>query len=72
MGGAEGRSAEPIALPRSGTSQMRDFEASPKNLELDSLDGLAKVYIQARIAAGLAQEVLATGFGRDAATDPAL
>jgi ribosome-binding protein aMBF1 (putative translation factor) len=55
-------------------SQLRDLEAElreyeslksggQKILELDSLDALPKVLIQARIAAGLTQEDLATRLG---------
>ena len=55
-------------------SQLRDLEAElheyeslksggPKTLELDSLDALPKVLIQARIAAGLTQEDLAARLG---------
>jgi len=39
-------------------------------LELDSLDALLKVIIQARIAAGLTQEDLAARLGPQASTDP--
>jgi ribosome-binding protein aMBF1 (putative translation factor) len=56
------------------TSQLQDLEAElreyenlksggPKTLELDSLDALPKVLIQARIAAGLTQEDLAARLG---------
>jgi DNA-binding XRE family transcriptional regulator len=56
-------------------SQLQDLEAElneyetlkagggPKILALDSLDGLPKVLIQARIAAGLTQEDLAARLG---------
>jgi ribosome-binding protein aMBF1 (putative translation factor) len=55
-------------------SQLQDLEAElqeyealktggPKVLELDSLDGLPKVLIQARIAAGWTQEDLAARLG---------
>jgi ribosome-binding protein aMBF1 (putative translation factor) len=55
-------------------SQLQDLEAElheyetlkaggPKILELDSLEGLPKVLIQARIAAGLTQEDLAQRLG---------
>ena len=55
-------------------SQLRDLEeelheyeslkaGGPKTLELDSLDALPKVLIQARIAAGLTQEDLAARLG---------
>ena len=55
-------------------SQLRDLEAElheyeslkaggPKTLELDSLDALPKVLIQARIAAGLTHEDLAARLG---------
>jgi ribosome-binding protein aMBF1 (putative translation factor) len=55
-------------------SQLRDLEAElheyeslraggSKTLELDSLDALPKVLIQARIAAGLTQEDLAARLG---------
>ena len=55
-------------------SQLQDLEAElheyeilkagdPKILELDSLEGLPKVLIQARIAAGLTQEDLAARLG---------
>ena len=55
-------------------SQLRDLEeelheyetlktGGPKILELDSLEGLPKVLIQARIAAGLTQEDLAARLG---------
>jgi len=55
-------------------SQLRDLEdelreyeklksGGPKTLELDSLDALPKVLIQARIAAGLTQEDLASRLG---------
>jgi ribosome-binding protein aMBF1 (putative translation factor) len=55
-------------------SQLRDLEGElheyeslrsggPKTLELDSLDALPKVLIQARIAAGLTQEDLAARLG---------
>jgi ribosome-binding protein aMBF1 (putative translation factor) len=59
-------------------SQLQDLEAElqeyetlksggksggPKILEMDSLDGLPKILIQARIAAGLTQEDLAARLG---------
>ena len=55
-------------------SQLRDLEdelreyeklksGGPRRLELDSLDALPKVLIQARIAAGLTQEDLAARLG---------
>ena len=55
-------------------SQLRDLEdelreddrlksGGPKTLELDSLDALPRVLIQARIAAGLTQEDLAARLG---------
>jgi ribosome-binding protein aMBF1 (putative translation factor) len=55
-------------------SQLRDLEAElhgyeslksggPKTVELDSLDALPKVLIQARIAAGLTQRELAARLG---------
>jgi ribosome-binding protein aMBF1 (putative translation factor) len=55
-------------------SQLRDLEVelqeyeglksdAPRTLELDSLDALPKVLIQARIAAGLTQEELAARLG---------
>ena len=55
-------------------SQLQDLETElqeyetlrtggPKILELDSLEGLPKVLIQARIAAGLTQEELAVRLG---------
>jgi ribosome-binding protein aMBF1 (putative translation factor) len=55
-------------------SQLKDLEAElheyealkaggPRVLELDSLEGLPKVLIQARIAAGLTQEDLAVRLG---------
>ncbi len=55
-------------------SQLRDLEAElreyvrlksggPKILDLDSLDALPKVLIEARIAAGLTQEDLAARLG---------
>jgi hypothetical protein len=58
-------------------AELREYETlkaggGPKILELDSLDGLPKALIQARIAAGLT----AGGFGRafrcEAATNPAI
>ena len=56
------------------TSQLQDLEAElreyeglksggPRTLELDSLDALPRVLIQARIAAGLTQEELAARLG---------
>jgi DNA-binding XRE family transcriptional regulator len=64
-------------------SQLQDLEAElqeyetlktggPRILELDSLEGLPKVLIQARIAAGLTQEDLAARLGCEAPTNPAL
>ena len=64
-------------------SQLQDLEAElqeyetlktggPKVLELDSLEGLPKVLIQARIAAGWTQEDLAVRLGVKPATNPAL
>jgi len=47
--------------------ELREYESlkagAPKTLELDSLDALPKVLIQARIAAGLTQEDLAARLG---------
>jgi DNA-binding XRE family transcriptional regulator len=47
--------------------ELRDYErlksGGPNTLELDSLDALPKVLIQARIAAGLTQEDLASRLG---------
>jgi ribosome-binding protein aMBF1 (putative translation factor) len=48
-------------------TELHEYETSkadgPKVLELDSLEGLPKVLIQARIAAGLTQEDLAARLG---------
>ena len=48
-------------------AELREYETlkadGAKMLELDSLDGLPKVLIQARIAAGLTQEDLAARLG---------
>jgi ribosome-binding protein aMBF1 (putative translation factor) len=48
-------------------TELREYEplkaGGPRVLELDSLEGLPKVLIQARIAAGLTQEDLATRLG---------
>ena len=48
-------------------TELREYErlksAGPKTLELDSLDALPKVLIQARIAAGLTQDDLAARLG---------
>ncbi len=48
-------------------TELREYDrlksGSPKTLELDSLDALPKVLIQARIAAGLTQENLAARLG---------
>jgi ribosome-binding protein aMBF1 (putative translation factor) len=47
--------------------ELREYErlksGGPKTLELDSLDALPKLLIQARIAAGLTQEDLAARLG---------
>jgi len=48
-------------------AELREYQAlktsGPRTLELDSLDGLPKVLIQARIAAGLTQGDLAARLG---------
>ena len=48
-------------------AELREYESlkseGPKTLELDSLDALPRVLIQARIAAGLTQEDLAARLG---------
>jgi hypothetical protein len=64
-------------------SQLQDLEAElqeyealktggPRILELDSLDGLPKVLIQARIAAGCDAGGSSSAFGCEAPTNPAL
>ncbi len=48
-------------------SELREYErlktGGPKTLDVDSLDALPRVLIEARIAAGLTQEELATRLG---------
>jgi hypothetical protein len=58
VGGTKGRAEEPTAGLE---AELQEYETlktdGPRILELDSLEGLPKVLIQARIAAGLRRRI---------------